>query len=96
MEDSSRKNLYCVRIEYERFGTIEQAFAEMSRVEGSLVMLGGVSMGEGQHSDHAVIITNSYKLEPPNMQAVNSWGADQAFIKLTKTNFITAMKTEPP
>ena len=95
IEDMNQDMLYCVKIEHAAVAGIEEAFEEMSRIEGTLLMLGGVTMGRGQHARHAVTLSNALLRDKPNMQAVNSWGSYMPIIKVTSANFDIAVKAEP-
>ena len=74
--------------------TTEEAYAHMQKVDGVLLMMVSIGTDATGHSNHALAVDKPYK-KLNEMRGLNSWGATQAFMDVTSTNFNYAVTVEP-
>ena len=85
---------YRVRVEIRRIDTIEEAYAEAQKIDGVLLLMTSITTEVGGHLAHAVAVDKPYKT-PNEMRGLNSWGATQCFMDVTRRNFQRAVALDP-
>ena len=99
VHDVSKHRRYKIRVDDGggRIGTIEEAYSALAAIkEANLQLMCVITMPGGSPGGHAVVATNTYPLTPPEMVALNSWGAqNRPRIDVTRDNFRYAMVFYP-
>jgi hypothetical protein len=94
IEDVDQRKRYNVQVEYTKITSFEEARAEMERQEAlKLLMLCTMSTDQQGHELHAVALRST--APGGKMEAVNSWGANQSLVEITKANFCYAIRFDP-
>jgi hypothetical protein len=71
---------------------IEAAYEKLEQVRGVLLLVCAVS--HGTIKSHAVTVDMPYRAKP-KLRAINSWGADDAVIDVTRDTFQCALLIDP-
>ena len=94
IEDVDQRKRYNVKVEYTKITSFEEARTEMERQEAlKLLMLCTMSTDQQRHELHAVALRST--APGGKMEAVNSWGANQPLVEITKANFCYAIRFDP-
>jgi len=94
IEDVDQRQRYNVKVEYSRISSFEEAHAEMERQEAlKLLMPCTMSTDAQGHELHAVALRST--VPGGTMEAVNSWGAKESLLSVTKANFFYAIRFDP-
>ena len=94
LEDVDNRCRYRVRVDVRRIDTVEEAYAEVQKIEGVLLLMTSIATEMDGHETHAVAVDKPYKT-PNEMRGLNSWGARQPFIEVTPDNFKYAVALDP-
>jgi len=94
IEDVDQRQRYNVKVEYSRISSFEETHAEMERQEAlKLLMPCTMSTDAQGHELHAVALRST--VPGGTMEAVNSWGAKESLLSVTKANFFYAIRFDP-
>ena len=93
-EDVDNRYRYRVSVDVRRIETIEEAYAEVQKIEGVLLLMTSIATETDSHETHAVAVDKPYK-KLNEMRGLNSWGATQCFMDVTRRNFKYAVTLDP-
>jgi hypothetical protein len=94
IEDVEQRRRYNVKVEYTKITSFEEAHTEMKRQEAlKLLMPCTMSTHAQGHELHAVALRST--VPGGTMEAVNSWGAKESLLSVTKDKFRYAIKFDP-
>lgn len=93
VEELHGRALHKVFVSYVEFPTAAAAWQKLKAVHGNALLMASVKTSANGHAQHAVALCQYYP-EPPNMQAVNSWGPQEPLMHVGDKNFLHAVYVE--
>lgn len=94
IEDVDRRLLYNVKVAtpIRQIDSFDEVYQELGRVEAQRRMIPcAIKAGAQGHDRHAVALVRCYPDSQKKMEALNSWGATQAYMDVTPSNFLSAV-----
>ena len=92
--DIDNRFRYRVNVRFKRLNTIAEAYAQIKKASGVLLLLVAIKTGTDGHSRHALAADKAYQ-DNNEMRGLNSWGATKPFMDITADNFLHAYLVDP-